>query len=165
MMNIPIPVTPQEMDALKRQAVEVIKYYIELANEKLALKLKVPKVTFDIKGTTAGYAHCGKNWIQLNPTLLRENPEKFLTRTPPHEVAHLATHAKYGYGKEVTAHGHHWRSVMWTLGLDATRCHNYDTSNVPTKLGKVKAKSPPAKYPTQLGITHSFCCGKVTELD
>jgi predicted SprT family Zn-dependent metalloprotease len=164
MMNIGIPRTPEEFDALRRKAVEVVKYYVELANEKLGINLKMPKVTFDIKGTAGGYAHVGaKNWIQLNPTLLFENPEKFLKRTPGHEVAHLATHAKYGFGKEVTPHGHHWQSVMWAL--DATRCHSYDTSNVPTRIGKVKTKVAPTKYRTQLGITQSFAHGKITELD
>lgn len=133
--------TPQEWTDLKLECAKQVKFYVDLANRKLNLSMPYPWVEFGLKGTTAGRAwyrgKYEKPKIQFQPTLLLENPETFLTQTAGHEVAHLAAHFRHA-NKEIDPHGMEWRSVMWTLGLPANRCHNYDTSNVSTRSTSIR---------------------------
>jgi predicted SprT family Zn-dependent metalloprotease len=156
--------TPVGLVELKRLAIAQVKFYLELAKTKLGVSIGDVPVTFDLKGTTAGRAWCHrtKPKVQLNPTLLRENPAAFLHRTLGHEAAHLVAHAKFGY--DIKPHGEEWKKVMWSLGLDNTRCHKFSTKNVPTKLGKV-ANKPPTVYATPHGETRTFGIGKIVEFD
>jgi len=91
-----------------------------------------PSIKYTKRGTTAGTASY-RNWeINLNSVLLIENLEEMLRRTVPHELAHLIAYTvsrKYPYEKRIKPHGHEWQSVMRILGLDPSRCHNYDTTN------------------------------------
>lgn len=90
-----------------------------------------PRVTFDLRGRTAGMAHYTQNLIRLNDVLLRENGDAFVARTVPHEVAHLLAHQIYGHG--IRPHGPEWKNVMRRLGLVPSRCHSYDTTNAVTR--------------------------------
>jgi predicted SprT family Zn-dependent metalloprotease len=71
-----------------------------------------------------------------------------LTRTVPHEMAHLAvgiifpetkqrgfTMDRYGSirRKKRSIHGPEWQSIMRVLGAPVTRCHTYDTSTTTRK--------------------------------
>lgn len=150
----------EEMNQLLMDAVKTVKYYIDKANEKLGLKMPYPKVLFNVKGTTAGWAVYREGLIRLNPQLLRQNPQEFIKRTPGHEVGHLAAFSKYG--TDIGAHGREWINVMWTLGLDATRCHNYDTSDTPNQARKRKVSSI---IHTNEGITRVSSFGKVTQFE
>jgi SprT protein len=131
--------SPQEFVQLQRECIAQVKHYVDLANRKLKLSLLYPVIEFSLKGTTAGRAWWPANKIQFSPTLLRENPDTFLQQTVGHEVGHLAAHLRHR-NERIDPHGDEWRNVMWTMGLPATRCHNYDTSNVPTRAGRTSRK-------------------------
>ncbi len=138
--------TPEDFADLQRECIAIVKHYCDKANEKLGIKLPYPLVKFDIKGTTAGTAQYNprnpeKSIIRFSPVLLRENANHFLESTTGHEVAHLVARAKYGH---IDPHGVEWQRVMWAFSLPATRCHNYDTSNVTTRVGKTRVQ--PSKY-------------------
>lgn len=136
--------TPEQMKELLKRAIETVNHYVDLGNQKFNVKMNYPKVVFDIKGTTAGYACISSNTIRLNPTLLRQNPEKFLGRTPGHEVAHFF--CRFIHKDQWDKHGPKWKAIMWALGLDATRCHSFNVDTVPTRVGKVKNQIlPPVK--------------------
>lgn len=90
-------------------------------------RLPMPTVSFDLKGKTAGKAFLERNHVQLNAVLLTENAEEFIEQTVGHEVAHLATHARYGH--KAQAHGAEWKQMMRLIGLEPHRCHSFDTSN------------------------------------
>lgn len=97
-----------------------------------AYNRKFPRcsVAYDVRGTVGGMAMYRANLVRFNPVLLSENVDAFISRTVPHEVAHLVTKAVFPYA---SAHGREWKSVMVTLGADPTRCHDYDVTNAQVK--------------------------------
>jgi SprT protein len=89
------------------------------------------EVRFDLRGQSAGQARVptrGRAVIRYNLQLLWENGERFLSRTVPHEAAHLI--AQRLHGARIRPHGEEWQAVMHLLGADPSRCHTYDTSRV-----------------------------------
>jgi len=77
----------------------------------------------------AGTALCGKNILTFDPFFLNQNPEEYLRRTVPHEVAHLICHILYPRAKQ--AHGPEWKSIMLDLGVEPSRCHSYSVKDAP----------------------------------
>lgn len=154
--------SPEEMQKLMKECIEVTHHYIDVCNSTFGLRLPHYKVLFSLKGTTAGKALIGRGVIQYNPTLLRENPDDFLKRTCGHEVVHHAAYSKHGY--DIDAHGSQWKAMMVRLGLPASRCHSYDTSNVPTRVGRIPRHQSPIAVPT-LGQVKAVAIGKVIEFD
>lgn len=91
-------------------------------------------VKFELTGNTAGRAYFyGKirpSMIDFNLEIAMVNQSEFLTRTVPHEVAHIIDGEING---RTHGHGVEWKMVMETLEVeDITRCHNYDLSEVPS---------------------------------
>lgn len=118
---------------LKIACVRSVKHFVDLANRKLHQQMPYPAIEFGLRGTTAGrawFVSGGRNnKIQFQPEFLYQNAEDFLTQTAGHEVGHLVAHW-LNKTSHIDPHGREWRNVMWTLGLPATRCHNYDTGIV-----------------------------------
>lgn len=133
--------TPLELLELQRECIARVKEYVELARVKCGVTMATPQVRFGIQGKTGGRAYWPQNIIQFNPTLLMENPDHFVKHVSGHEVAHLVAHWLNKY-KDIDPHGREWRNVMWRFGLPAERCHNYDTSNVPTQMTSVRRPAP-----------------------
>jgi SprT protein len=152
--------TPEDMQQLMRDCIRVTHEWIDTVNKKWGLKLPYYKVVFGLKSGTAGRAKLGEGIIQYNPTLLRENPSAFLARTPGHEVVHFANWLVHPLA---TAHGPEWKRMMRELGLPDTRCHNYDTAHVPTKVFKVRQK--PKVFTDSMGQIRMVSVGKVIEFD
>lgn len=128
-----------ELNKLKQLCVERVRHYVDLGNDKLGIALPYPRISFDLGGTTAGMAFYGNNQIKFQPVLMFENSEDFLTQTAGHEVGHLLARFRHRQMR-IKPHGNEWKLVMWTLGLPANRCHNYDTASItgqrrPTKTG------------------------------
>jgi SprT protein len=94
-----------------------------------------PKVTFDLKGRTAGEAWATD--IRLNVHLLNEFYDEMLKVTLPHEIAHCVVTQKHGYAEP--AHGWRWREVMRAFGLPPNRTHS-----MPTKPARVHPR--PHRY-------------------
>ena len=109
------------------QSINLIRSYIEKAEKIYKKNFSMPKVKWNLRGTTAGKASLSRWEIHLHPVLVESEGEKYINRTPGHEVAHLITFSVYG---RVKPHGREWKSVMLILGLDPKRCHNYDVSEV-----------------------------------
>lgn len=116
---------------------------IDVANKHYGRAFSMPKIEYNVRGTTAGRAHYRAWKIDLNHTLLIENVDDFIARTVIHEVAHLVdfdVHQPDGdtnnfrWGRrriKRSIHGPSWQSVMRVLGAkDITRCHQYDVTNV-----------------------------------
>ena len=104
---------------------------LEQAGELLKQHGKtLPEVNlhYDLRGRSAGQMRCytdGRMEIRYNLELAYLQPEDFLARTVPHEVAHLVTWVLYG--KAVRPHGPEWQEVMRCFGVeDASRCHRYE---------------------------------------
>jgi predicted SprT family Zn-dependent metalloprotease len=160
--------TPAQFIELQKECIAQVKFYVELANKKLGIAIPMPKVLFSLKGRTAGRAHTGDNLIEFSPTLLRENADDFLVKTTGHEVAHLIARIQHR-GKQIKSHGKEWMRVMWAFSLPATRCHSYDTSNVPTQIGKqarntIKRTVAPVRTESGL-IVRPSAIGRLVEFD
>jgi len=153
-MDERIITTPAEFIELQKECLVKVRFYVDLANQKLDLCLKYPQVKFSLRGTTAGKADIGANELLFSPTLLRENPDHFIQQTVGHEVAHLISHLKWGW--DIDPHGIEWKRVMWAFDLPALRCHSYDTSNVPTRATSIRRRPRPAGM---------FDGGTIRELD
>jgi SprT protein len=155
--------TPEQMIALQKECIELTHKIVTRANELFHIDLPLFKVEFALRGTTAGKAFIGRRVIQYNPTLLRENPEAFLGRTVGHEVIHHAAYAKYGNG--IRPHGEEWQRMMWKMGFPNSRCHSYDTSNVPSQVGKHRRPSAGRLVVPNTGIIKPINGGKIIEFD
>lgn len=116
-----------------------IQHGIDLAKRRYNIEINMPTVVYKKRGTTAGVANYRTWTIDLNPVLLIENIDKFITRTVPHELAHLICDLVYphahrpGRGAKRDVHGSYWKDIMRTLGVpshEITRCHSYDVSTV-----------------------------------
>jgi SprT protein len=108
---------------------------IKVAEQHYGIKIPVPNVIYQKRGTTAGTANYRSWEIDLNAGLLVQNVDDFIDRTVPHELAHLIHHITHPadhnrfYGKR-DVHGYNWQSVMRVLGAEPSRCHSYDVSAV-----------------------------------
>lgn len=90
-----------------------------------------PTLSFKQRGKTAGSAYLQRWEIRLNPILLAENSDVFVTEVIPHEYAHLLTFALYG---RVQPHGREWQMMMTEImGLPANRTHCFNTENSTTR--------------------------------
>lgn len=86
------------------------------------------QTTMNIKGATAGRAHCRicngvKQYkMQFNcDMILNGSFDKIVNDTVPHEVAHLVCFANPMLGRQ---HDRGWQRVCLALGGDGKRCHN-----------------------------------------
>jgi SprT protein len=95
-----------------------------ILEKHFGVKLSRPTVRYDLEGHVAGYALIRENAIRLNLHLISTHRDDMINNTLPHEIAHIVTYQIY---PSATAHGRHWASVMWVLGLPADRCHTYET--------------------------------------
>ncbi len=95
------------------------------------------EILFSKRGTTAGVSHFSyinrSGYLNFNLIIMRENWDKFIKRTVPHEVAHYCVSLLHGRltsrnGRRVI-HGDAWKRMMRFFGVeDSSRCHSYDVS-------------------------------------
>jgi SprT protein len=66
------------------------------------------------------------DYIRVNAQILinPEFTEDMINNTIPHEVAHVVVRQTWPSAK---GHGKEWKLMMYYLGLEAERCHSYDT--------------------------------------
>lgn len=129
---------------LQARVFKEIERCLAIAAQHFGRNFQFPKVTFDLRGTSAGRAYGDKWLISINPVLLVENEEEMVRVTVPHELAHLIDYEMYpetrmrkviGYrqGRAVlskrSVHGATWRRIMNLFGADPSRCHTMDVSN------------------------------------
>ena len=110
---------------------EVEKAFVK-AEEHFGQKFDRVPVTFSNRMThtagraffsTVGGVYRGKE-IRLSNKLMMSEGEKFVSRTPGHEAAHIIALAVFG--KAGSGHGVFWKEVMNMLGLSTDRCHSYE---------------------------------------
>ena len=130
---------------LSQIAYETCQKYLAIAKEQLGYRHPMPTITMDVRGCAAGYANSIDNTIRLNPILFRDNQDAFVSRTIPHELAHIVANRLYGVDRTKTgkrrSHGPRWKQVMETFGCDSSRCHSYDVENA-----RARKRSPQKRW-------------------
>lgn len=136
---------PQEV---KTRVEQKILDCIAIAESEYGRTFDFPKIRYDLRGKTAGWAKCWNNEINLNSVLLMENLDSFIERTVVHEFAHIVdgimnpetretnvTFTRTGRIRRTkrSVHGPTWKAIMRMFGADPSRCHSYDVSNATVK--------------------------------
>lgn len=184
-MNVPV--------AIQKRVTAKLQSGIDTLNKHYKLQLTMPRVTYKLRGATAGKADYRAWHIMLNAVLLMQNLDDFIARTVPHELAHLGTDKVYpdahasrivwtraGRPKRAKRelHGSRWQEVMRVLGVqDSTRCHKYNVTDVKRKKARYEYRctgcqsilSMGPKLHAQLGRNpasrwHRGCKGRRLEL-
>lgn len=106
-------------------------------NDKYKTNYPYPTMTFDLRGAVAGRASYQSQIIQYNLELFKGNKQDYFENTVPHEIAHLFNYRlnivpviNNSYRYRIKPHGMEWQRVMIRMGLNPTRCHNYEVKKV-----------------------------------
>ncbi|MBZ0269562.1 SprT-like domain-containing protein [bacterium] len=119
-------VPPREAEEWRRRALEATRAFATLARERWPkARIVEPRVSFDLRGLSAGEACAETGSIRYNEELLLRNGRAFVDEIVPHEVAHLVVDALRGR-RRVRPHGREWRAVMEAFGVPPRRCHTFE---------------------------------------
>lgn len=87
--------------------------------------INTPNVIIEkLPSGTAGLAYIRENLIKLDEDYFRENQDKIIFDTIPHEIAHFIVHTYYKNAKQ--NHGPEFRSVMRSIGLSGSTYHTME---------------------------------------
>jgi len=95
-------------------------------------------IIFKRTGTNGGHCWYERSELMFQISLAEKEGDKFVNRTPAHEVAHWIDKEVNGYSYTPSGrrdiHGKKWKFIMTNvMGLEASRCHSYDVSDVAIK--------------------------------
>lgn len=132
---------------LRKRVEEKVAENIAAASAFFNQSFATPCITYKLSGTVAGRATYASHQIDLNYILLQRETEDMVNDTVPHEVAHLITGIVYPKTKgsrdcKGSPHGPEWQSVMRVLGVNPSRCHTLDVSD----LKRVTSRSRVIRY-------------------
>jgi SprT protein len=117
-----------KLTPLQAQIIERVEQDYLQAEQFFKRSFSRPELQFTLRGKSAGTAHLQLNKIRLNPILLAENPEAFLTQVVSHEIAHLISFQVYG---KVKPHGPEWQGIMaQVFSLKPHTTHQLNTQSV-----------------------------------
>ncbi len=119
-----------EVTEVKKAVRRKVNETLDIAERVYRRKFKAPTIVYALKGSIAGTATYSNWTVNLNAFFLLNEFEEMIRTTIPHEIAHLIARAVYG---NIRSHGWEWKSVMRSFGLNAKRCHNYESRDIRTK--------------------------------
>lgn len=114
--------------ALQQSVMHTLRSKLALAEQRLDATFPLPTLHYRQRGTIAGTAWPQQWEIRLNPILLLENGQPFITEVIPHELAHLLVYRQFG---RVAPHGTEWRWMMRDiLDSEPRRTHRFTVDSV-----------------------------------
>lgn len=127
----------KSLSVLKNECIKEVNRAYNLADDFYGTKFTRVPVLFNNRLTvSAGIARFIKGrdknnsltsltpaYIMLSTKLLMANKDKFIIRTPAHEVAHVVSIEEYGI--KAMGHGKEFVSVMEMLDRETSACHKY----------------------------------------
>ena len=127
----------EEKKEVKDSPIE--KVYNKIAELKIITKAIFdldldPEISFDLRGRAAGEyeRRAGYNSIRFNEEILNKYEDTFVSRTVPHEWAHLVARETSSY--RIKPHGKEWKRVCALLGMeDIKTTHSYDLAGLTVK--------------------------------
>jgi len=125
---------PKDVGGLRRKAERLTNRLLVLASRHFRTELPIPAVRFDLRGKCAGQVRTTDSrgfLIRYNAQLLQRHPRTFLSRTVPHETAHVVAFGLFG--PRIPPHGQEWRAIMTFFGASPERCHSYDVEGLQTR--------------------------------
>ncbi len=119
--------------AFRKQAEATVRQAETCARNFYGIKLPDAVIDFSLRGRCAGQARVernGETCLRINQQLLAENLDDFLSKTIPHEVAHLIVNWQARKKRQrPRPHGPEWQAVMQNcFNLEPKRCHSYQTT-------------------------------------
>ena len=120
------------MNAAQRMAAEQLQALVLVSRDIWPdIDLSDVRMTFDLRGTSAGMAYWFSGKIRLNNGLLVAHTlDEMLNQTLPHELAHIIAGRMEG---RKMGHGPRWRNIMRNLGLNPDRCHGMEVEHLKTR--------------------------------
>lgn len=125
-------------EIVENRVVELMVKFDEAFDGRTKHRIDIPSsINFSMKGSTAGRS-CfntltGDGWLDFNTVIMEDNWAEF-DQTIIHEVAHYCANTfegnTYTRGGRYISHGKTWKGMMQFFGVEAERCHNYNTSRV-----------------------------------
>lgn len=114
-----------------QKMVNRVKECFDILNNKLNQNIQpenIEPVVMFKDSKTGGYVWPQKygNRVFLNWILVKENEQRYIDITIPHEVCHIFQTHLY---PRSSSHGIEWKTLMRMMGLRPERCHNMDVSN------------------------------------
>ena len=107
--------------------------YLFLKSAEILDTWKASELLFDLTivwnqrlQTSAGRARLLEQVVELNPRLLKANPENLL-EVLTHELAHLVVFARHG---KTPPHGKEWKALMREASLTPTVCHKMEVKGL-----------------------------------
>lgn len=82
---------------------------------------------FDLTGRCAANVRVRQQLIRVNMSYLRSHSDDMVNDTAPHEVCHIFAEEPPTYTKGGVGHSKGWQKLMIALGLEPTRCHDYNS--------------------------------------
>lgn len=118
-----------------QQVIDKVNETVTKLNSIYKFSMANPNIHYDVRGTKAGVAKSHTMSVHFNPTLAIENWDNFINDTVPHEVCHVAVWQWAEYFKKPypKPHGSRWKIMMFDVGVNPRRTHDYDVSNVKQK--------------------------------
>lgn len=112
--------------------VNKIKETVDKLNSIYHFAMIYPHYDWEVSGTSAGVARYKTMSVHFNKKLALTNWVDFINNTIPHEVCHVAVWHWAEFMKKPfpKAHGATWKLMMWEVGAQAKRTHDYDVSEV-----------------------------------
>lgn len=109
---------------IKQQIERKVALCIKRANDYFNLELSLPVIKLNQRGRSAGTAYLQRHEVRFNLYMYHQDPDEFLKKVVPHEVAHLVVFCLHGLN--VRPHGREWQNVMTDIyGLKPERTHNF----------------------------------------
>lgn len=109
-------------ELLNRVEDKIVETFL-LAQKQFGKVFELPQLSFELNSSRVAGQALLRGWkIKINPEFLEQYPDQVISRTVPHEVAHLVAFNVYPHAKQ--SHGPEWKSVAVKLGTEPTRCHS-----------------------------------------
>jgi len=122
-------------DLIQTKTEEIQEKLLALGFAKIHTPFSICKLPKGVAGRAWGYDR-----FEISIDYLEKHTDRILSRTVPHEIAHMYTAKYYPQANGKGGHGREWKKFMEALGCEQNRYHDMKLTvgaiNEPTKIIK-----------------------------